>query len=74
MKVFCRAGHLGDALDLPGDLIDVVFFPEVFGVIAGVLALVEFLFLEQGERMMIAGMAAEVARAGGFSDTSTAPT
>ena len=68
VKIFGRAGHLGDALDLPGDLVDVVFFAEMFGVIAGVLALVEFLFLEQGERVMIAGVAAEVARAGGFSN------
>ena len=40
----------------------------MFGVVAGVLALIEFLFLEQRERVMIAGMAAKVARAGGFGN------
>ena len=40
----------------------------MFGVVAGVLALVEFLFLEQRERVMIAGMAAKVAGAGGFGN------
>ena len=68
VKIFGRLRHLGDALDLPGDLIDVVFFAEMFGVIAGVLALVEFLLVEQSERVMIAGVAAEVTGAGGFGN------
>jgi hypothetical protein len=60
--------HLGDALHLPGDLIDVVFGTKMLGVVTGILALVEFLFIEQGKGMVITGVTAEIAGAGGFGD------
>ena len=71
MKIPACLGHLGDALDLPGDLIDIVLRPKMLGVVASILALVELPFIEQRKRVMIAGVSAEEPRAGRLGDKKT---
>src|SRR5262245_45541956 len=68
MKILRCFGHFGNTLYLPGDLIDVVFFAEVFGVMSGVLALVKALFIEQSERVVIARVPPKIAGTGRFRD------
>src|SRR6185503_11464339 len=67
-KISARLRHLGDALNLPGDLINVVLGAKMFGVVAGVLPFVEFLFVEQRKGMVIAGVPAEETGARGLGD------
>lgn len=58
-KILARLGPLGNTLNLPGDLVDIVLRPEMLGIGAGVLALVELFLVEQSERVMITGISAE---------------
>jgi hypothetical protein len=67
-KIFAGFRHFHDALNLPGNLIDIVLGPEMFGIVPGELPLVEFVPFEQGEGVMIAGVPAEESRARGLSD------
>jgi hypothetical protein len=55
-------------LDLPCDLIDVIFRPEMLRVVTRVLARVEPLLVEQGEGMMIACVPPEETCARRFGD------
>src|SRR5207244_1606861 len=67
-KVFAGFRHFRDALDLPGDLVDVVLRSEVLGVLTCVLAFVEFLLVEQCEGVMIPGVSTEKPCTGRFGD------
>ncbi len=67
-KIFAGFRHFTDALDLPGNLIDVVLGTKVPGVVTGVLALAKFRLVEQGKRVMVTGVPAKVTRARRLSD------
>ena len=70
-KVFAGLCHLGDALDLPGDLVDVVLGAKMLGVLTGKLTLVKLLLVEQGKGVMIASVSAEESCARRLGDEKT---
>jgi hypothetical protein len=53
---------------LPGNLVDVVFGPKMFGVVSGVLTFIETPLIEQGEGVMIARMPGEETGPRGLGD------